>query len=84
MEIFTVYNYLIDVCFCFKKKLDGYDFPVYSTQLCPRNETEWNQRSTAINCTEKNGYVCLPNENITELLEFCYVYPFILIQEGKY
>lgn len=28
--------------------------------------------------------MCLPNENITELLEFCYIYPFILIQESKY
>lgn len=28
--------------------------------------------------------MCLPNENITELLEFCYIYPSTLIQEGKY
>lgn len=64
------------------KPLDGYKFPVYSTKQCPRNQTEWNERSSAINCTEGNGYVCLPNENITELLEFCYIYPFILIEEG--
>lgn len=64
------------------RKLDGYKFPVYSTKHCPRNKTEWNQRSSAINCTKDNGYVCLPNENITELLEFCYTYTFILIQEG--
>ncbi|XP_052692345.1 uncharacterized protein LOC128170606 [Crassostrea angulata] len=63
------------------KKFDGYEFPVYSTKYCPRNETEWNQRFSAINCTKDNGYMCLPNENITELLEFCYKYPFILIQE---
>lgn len=64
------------------KPLDGYKFPVYSTKQCPRNQTEWNERSSAINCTEDNGYVCLPNENITQLLEFCYIYPFILIEEG--
>lgn len=63
--------------------LDGYEFPVYTTEFCPRNEPEWNERSSAINCTEDNGYLCLPNENVTELLEFCYIYPFILIQEGK-
>lgn len=63
--------------------LDGYEFPVYITESCPRDETEWNKRSDTINCTEDNGYLCLPNENITELLEFCYKYPFILIQEGK-
>lgn len=28
--------------------------------------------------------MCLPNENITQLLEFCYIYPFILIEEGTY
>lgn len=68
----------------FQRKLDGYKFPVYSTKQCPRNKTEWNQRSSAINCTKDNGYVCLPNENITELLEFCYTYTFILIQEGSH
>lgn len=67
----------------FQKNLDGYEFPVYSTERCPRNQTEWNERSFAISCNKTNGYVCLPNENITELLEFCYIYPFIWIQEGK-
>lgn len=67
----------------FQRKLDGYEFPVYSTEYCPRNETEWKERSTAINCSDKNGYVCLPNDNITELLEFCYTIPFIWIEEGK-
>lgn len=76
---------MIDVnCFFFQKKLNGYKFPVYSTKHCPRNQADWNERSIAINCTEENGYVCLPNENITVLLEFCYIHPFILIQEGKY
>lgn len=84
MELVAHNNFLkVDVKCCFQKKLDGYEFPVYSTNSCPRNQTEWNQRSSAINCTEDNGYLCLPNENITELLEFCYNYPFILIQEGK-
>lgn len=66
-----------------QRKLDGYAFPVYSTEYCPRNEREWKERSTAINCTDKNGYACLPNKNITELLEFCYIIPFIWIEEGK-
>lgn len=69
--------------FHFQRMLDGYEFPVYTTESCPRDETEWNKRSDTINCTEDNGYLCLPNENITGLLEFCYKYPFILIQEGK-
>nr|XP_034328181.1 uncharacterized protein LOC105328615 [Crassostrea gigas] len=64
------------------KKLDGYRFPVYSTELCPRNQTEWNERSSAINCTEDNGYLCFPNEKFTQLLEFCHRARFIWIQEG--
>lgn len=90
MELTTRFNVLIfglililSSCFLLHecKKLNGYKFPVYSIKFCPRNQKEWNQRSSAINCTENNGYLCLPNENFTELLEFCYQYPFILIQE---
>lgn len=66
----------------FQNKLEGYEFPVYSTKVCPRNQSEWSNRSSAINCTESNGYMCIPNENITDLLEFCYIYPRILIQKG--
>lgn len=61
--------------------MDGYDFPVYTTKVCPRNESEWHERSSAINCNKSNGYMCMPNEDLTELLEFCYIYPFIWIQE---
>lgn len=72
--------------YCFQHfecmKLDGYDFPVYTTEFCPKNQTEWNERSSAINCTESNGYMCLPSENITMLLEFCYTYPSIFMEEG--
>lgn len=63
-------------------KLDGYKFLVYSASFCPKNKTEWKKRSKVLNCTEKNGYTCLPNEHFTELLEFCYTDPFILIEEG--
>ncbi|XP_065924973.1 uncharacterized protein [Magallana gigas] len=65
-----------------RRKLEGYEFPVFSTESCPRNNAEWNERSSIINCTQSNGYTCLPNENFTELLEFCYVYPRILITKG--
>lgn len=63
-------------------KLDNYDFPVYTTKVCPRNKKEWTERSSAINCTEQNGYMCMPNDDLTELLEFCYIHPFILIEKG--
>lgn len=64
------------------KNLDGYKFPVYSTDFCPRNEAEWKERSNILKCTEQNGNTCLPNEHFTELLEFCYKDRWILIEEG--
>eukprot|EP00105_Crassostrea_gigas_P022319 XP_011441790.2 PREDICTED: uncharacterized protein LOC105338389 [Crassostrea gigas] len=67
---------------CEPKQLTGYAFPVYTTGMCPRDETEWIQRSSAINCTKNNGYICIPNENRTELLELCYIYPTTWINKG--
>eukprot|EP00105_Crassostrea_gigas_P037350 XP_019921498.1 PREDICTED: uncharacterized protein LOC105325316 isoform X3 [Crassostrea gigas] len=64
------------------RELDGYKFPVYSTEFCPRNQTEWDERSSAINCTENNGYMCLPNQQRTELIEFCYKERFAWVEEG--
>ena len=67
-----------------QRKLDGFPFPVYTTQSCPRNKTEWEARSSEFNCnTDNSSYACLPNENITELLEFCYPQQVINIQKGK-
>ena len=63
---------------------DGYKFPVYTTDFCPRNEIEWKKRSSAFNCSkDSSSYACLPNEDITVLLEFCYPLQNIAIQEGK-
>ncbi|XP_078312029.1 uncharacterized protein LOC144618901 [Crassostrea virginica] len=65
------------------RQLDGYRFPVYATEFCPRNKTEWEARSSEFNCnTDNSSYACLPNENITELLEFCYPLQIISIERG--
>lgn len=76
----SLFAFLLDINE--SRKLDGYKFPVYSTPFCPRDESEWNNRSSALNCNETNGYTCLPNEKFTELLEFCYTATFIWIQKG--
>uniref|UniRef100_A0A8W8NMA8 Novel STAND NTPase 3 domain-containing protein n=1 Tax=Magallana gigas TaxID=29159 RepID=A0A8W8NMA8_MAGGI len=70
--IFVLHEYI---------KLNGYKFPVYSTPFCPRDESEWDKRSTVLNCNKTHGYTCLPNEKLTELLEFCYTQPWLLIEE---
>ncbi|XP_078310354.1 uncharacterized protein LOC111135873 isoform X4 [Crassostrea virginica] len=63
------------------RELKGYKFPVYTTETCPRNETEWNERSAVFFCRGESSYACLPNENITELLEFCYPLEVISIHQ---
>nr|XP_022288713.1 uncharacterized protein LOC111100872 isoform X2 [Crassostrea virginica]XP_022288714.1 uncharacterized protein LOC111100872 isoform X2 [Crassostrea virginica] len=61
------------------RELDGYSFPVYTTENCPKNEQEWNQRSAVFNCSKEQTYACFPNNEITDLIEFCYPLPIIAI-----
>lgn len=82
-NIKAIQSYLDIYFFHFKRLLNGYEFPVYTTKLCPRNKTQWNERSVALNCTESHGYVCIPNEHFTHLLEFCYFASKMLIVKGK-
>nr|XP_022289105.1 uncharacterized protein LOC111101098 [Crassostrea virginica] len=65
------------------RKLDGYKFPVFTTEFCPRNKTEWTKRSSVYNCTGKSSYACFPNHNISELIEFCFPIPIIPIDKGE-
>nr|XP_034321800.1 ankyrin repeat domain-containing protein 29 isoform X3 [Crassostrea gigas] len=78
---FVTVTYTV-VLFCDCRPLDGYAYPVYTTEVCPKNLTEWKERSSALNCNQTNAYMCVPNENITELLEFCYSGPQIRIVKG--
>ncbi|XP_078310793.1 uncharacterized protein LOC144618504 [Crassostrea virginica] len=65
-----------------KNKLPGYSFPVFSTDMCPRSKTEYNERSAILKCAYNESYACLPNEHFTMLLEFCYYLEVLSIQEG--
>nr|XP_022337094.1 uncharacterized protein LOC111133218 isoform X6 [Crassostrea virginica] len=60
-------------CESISKETSGYKFPVYSRPYCPRNEKEWNRRKAKLNCS-KGTYACFPNNEFTELIEFCYPY----------
>lgn len=75
---------LMVVCFLLVtiRQIDGFKFSVYPTDFCPRNQMEWNKRSLAINCSEDNGYLCLPNNDLTVLLELCFERHHILIEKG--
>ena len=44
---------------------------------CPRDDEEWQKAANRMNCSTdvqgtKNKYHCLPADNLTTLLEFCY------------
>lgn len=68
-------------------KLDLYGcrylFPVLATKSCPTNEAQWLERSSTLNCNETNGYMCIPNGEITVLFEFCYHKPRTIIPSGS-
>lgn len=66
----------------FTNQKDG-TFPVYPTEFCPSNKTEWDKRSSDMNCNETNSYMCVPNERFTELLEFCYKDHRILVVQDS-
>ncbi|XP_078321794.1 uncharacterized protein LOC111112647 [Crassostrea virginica] len=55
---------------------------------CPRDETEWQKASNRLNCisdvrSTKNKYHCLPADNLTTLLEFCYNRTRTQVVEGQ-
>lgn len=52
---------------------NGYDFSVYTTESCPKNQTDISKRSFALNCNGNKNYLCVPNQNFTKLMEICYI-----------
>lgn len=49
----------------------------HKVELCPKNTNEWQIASRRLNCTNdisnpKNRYHCLPANDLSTLVEFCY------------
>lgn len=61
---------------------NDYVFTVHTTKVCPTNQMEMDERSLALNCSKRNGYTCLPDKNLTVLLEFCYKRARIAVPKG--
>lgn len=80
--VFSCVFFSLVIVLSASKPLDGYQFPVFQTESCPRNEIEWTGRSSVLNCTKSNGYMCIPSETITTLLEFCYNQDKLVIENG--
>uniref|UniRef100_A0A8W8NWG8 Uncharacterized protein n=1 Tax=Magallana gigas TaxID=29159 RepID=A0A8W8NWG8_MAGGI len=55
----------------------AYAFGVNRVDICPQNQTEWEEASRRLNCSDDsknplNRYHCLPVHNLSTLMEFCY------------
>nr|XP_022291466.1 uncharacterized protein LOC111102848 [Crassostrea virginica] len=54
---------------------------------CPQDEKEWRKASKRLNCSDDafssvNRYHCLPADNLTTLIEFCYKRTRVLVIDG--
>lgn len=56
----------------FQRPLDGYAFPVFTTEFCPRDIKEFGERSKFLSCTQERAYRCIFSENKTKFVELCY------------
>ena len=63
--------------------LDVSKLQVHSTTLCPKTIVESTERAKAINCSDIKKYICLPNEENTELFEVCFTFSTVLVKKGK-
>ena len=58
----------------------GYRFKVYPVNICPGNKTAFETAAEKINCTGR--YLCAPNKELTNLIEFCTDRPRSLFLQG--
>lgn len=49
-----------------------YDFEVFEVENCPMNKESWELASARLKCNYSHGYHCVPNKDLTSLIEFCY------------
>lgn len=60
-----------------------YSFQVFPVHNCPMNKEAWDKSSDRLKCNRTHGYHCVPNSQLTSLIEFCYPRgEKILFQEG--
>lgn len=63
--------------------LDVSKLQVHPTTLCPKTLVESVERAKAINCSDTKKYICLPNEENTELFEVCFTLSTVFVKKGK-
>ncbi|XP_078322458.1 uncharacterized protein LOC111103131 isoform X3 [Crassostrea virginica] len=63
-----------------------YGFPVFPVTSCPATAVDWEQAAKQRNCSltgVRDTYLCLPNQEKTTLLEFCYDKVRPMVQEDS-
>ncbi|XP_061176059.1 serine/threonine-protein phosphatase 6 regulatory ankyrin repeat subunit A-like [Saccostrea echinata] len=63
-----------------------YRYPVFPVTSCPLNTTDWNSSARRRNCSlddVRNRYLCVPNQQKSVLLEFCYDEVRPMVQKGN-
>ena len=63
--------------------LDVSKLHVHPTTFCPKSHDELVERATKINCSDTKKYICLPNEESTQLFEICFTLSTVLVKKGK-
>ncbi|XP_062599376.1 putative ankyrin repeat protein RF_0381 [Saccostrea cucullata] len=63
-----------------------YPFSAFTVEQCPRSRTSWNASSTSRGCpddvNDRSTYHCVPNQQLTALIEFCYPRQIGLYERG--
>lgn len=49
-----------------------YHFNVIPVEKCPMSKEDWDTASARLKCNSTYGYHCVPNKQLTSLIEFCY------------
>nr|XP_022297619.1 immune-associated nucleotide-binding protein 8-like isoform X2 [Crassostrea virginica] len=49
----------------------GYRFQIYPVDVCPKNKVDFDTAAKNRNCPGESRYLCAPDKNLTNLIEFC-------------
>lgn len=63
--------------------ISGYRFDVNPVERCPMNATEFETAARKRNCTGDNRYLCAPDRNLSNLIEFCTDRKISLFHKGN-
>lgn len=66
----------------------AYGYEINKVEKCPQNKIEWQESSRRLKCSDDarntlNRYHCLPVDDLSTLVEFCYNHARPLIVKGR-